>query len=105
GRCSRTRSPCCGESSIVNSPPWPRDVARDGEAEPDPAGGRVARGIEAEEGAEDVLALGRRDARTVIVDEHVDALGDRQRRHPDVTAVAPRIAQEIADAAAHRIRA
>ena len=55
-----------------------RHVAGDRQTEADPAGRRVARRIETGERAEDTVALGRRDARPVIVDQDVDAARPRR---------------------------
>src|SRR3984957_15468961 len=82
-----------------------RHVAGDGPAQPGTAGFGVARGIEPEEGAEHVLALGRRDARAVVVDQNLDRLLVLDHRHPDMLAVAPRIGDQIAEAAPHGVGA
>src|SRR5437763_16142488 len=49
-----------------------RHIARDRQAEANPAGRRIARGVEADERVKHPLAFSRRDARPVIVDQDVD---------------------------------
>ena len=76
GRWTRARRPPCGDVSSLTSPPWPRATSRAMvRAEPDAAGRRVARGIEPDERAEHAVAVGRRYARPVIIDQDVDSVG------------------------------
>ena len=49
-----------------------RHVARDRQAEPDAAGRRIARRVEPDERPEHALAVRRRDAGPVIVDQDID---------------------------------
>src|SRR6185437_10886763 len=81
------------------------EVARDRQAETQLAAARVARGIEAEERPKHRIALRLRNARPVIIDENVEAVAQLDPGHPDMLAVAARIADEIGDAAPRRVGA
>src|ERR1700722_20187286 len=81
-----------------------RHVARDRQPEPDAAGGRVARGIQPEERLENMIAFARRDARPVIVHQNVDTVLYRTARQPDMAAVTRAVGDQVAEAAAQRIR-
>ena len=81
-----------------------RHIARDRQAEPDAAGRRVARGIEADEGLEHPLAFAGRDAGPVIVDQDVDAVLDRRRSTARHAAITAGIGDQVGEAAAQRVR-
>ena len=79
------------------------EVARDGEAEAEPARVGVARRVEAVKGAEHVLALLFGDAGSVVVDQDVESVARLDPRDPDMAAVAPRIADKVREAAPRRV--
>src|SRR5579862_8629938 len=58
-----------------------RQIARDGEAEAEPSRVGVARRIQPMERTEDILALRRRNARPVIIDENIEAVARRDASH------------------------
>src|SRR5438105_15673217 len=61
-----------------------RHIARDRQAEANPAGRRIARGVEADERVKHPLAFSRRDARPVIVDQDGDPVLAGQDPGPDL---------------------
>jgi hypothetical protein len=54
-----------------------RHVASNGQAQADASGRRFARGIEANKRAERAVTIRRPDPRSVVVDQDVDPIGDR----------------------------
>src|ERR671924_1984087 len=75
-----------------------RHVAGDRQAETDAPGGRVARSIEADERPEHAVAVGRRDPRTVVIDENIYPVGDSDTGQPDLTTIPARVADQIGKA-------
>ena len=74
-----------------------RHIASYRQAEADPAGGRVARCIEAHKRAEHAIPVCGRYPRSVVVDEDVDPVGDHDTGEPDMVAVAARIRDQISE--------
>src|SRR4029077_13708103 len=75
-----------------------RHVAGDGQAETDPPGRRVPRRIEANKGSKCAIPVRGTNPRSIIVDQDVDAIGDRDASEPDVVAMAAGVADQIAKA-------
>ena len=81
-----------------------RHVAGDRQAKADATGRRVARRIEPHERPEHACPIGRRDAGPIVIDQNIDPVRYGDPGQPDMTPVAARIANQIGQAAAQRIR-
>ena len=80
-----------------------RCVAGDRQAETDAPGRRIAGRIEPDEWPKHPSPVGSRNAGSVVVDEDIDAVLHDHPGEPDMAAVAARIAEQVAQAAAQGI--
>ena len=95
GSVTRTRSPPSGPSSSVSPPPW-RAACAAAIERPSPVPGPL-HAVPAREALEHVLALGRRDAGAVVVDEQLRAAGVQRRGGDDDLAVRPPVQRGVLD--------